>query len=117
MFVVYLVPDLNNNLISVGQLTEHAYKFMSRDNAFIILVKFPSRKIIAKIKMTKNRMFPLTLRNVNKLASYEHYVITIDDHWLWHLRFGHLHFDELNLLHHKQMVKGLLVIHEPTNSC
>lgn len=32
-----------------------------------------------------------------------------DENWLWHLRFGHLSFGGLNLLHMKDMVKGLPV--------
>ena len=33
-----------------------------------------------------------------------------DENWLWHLRFGHLNFGDLNLLHRKGMVKGLPLI-------
>jgi len=30
-----------------------------------------------------------------------------DENWLWHLRFGHLNFGSLNLVHKKGMVKGI----------
>ena len=62
---VYLVPSLKHNLMSVGKLTKHGYKVIFTGNASTFLDKFPSRKLIAKIKMTKNMMFPLTLNNVN----------------------------------------------------
>ena len=79
--------------------------------------KFPSIKLIAMIKMTNNRMFPLTLRNSNHLASCVHNVTILDESWLWNLRFSIFHFGGLNLLQPKQMVKGFPIIHEPTNSC
>ena len=39
------------------------------------------------------------------------------ENWLWHLRFGHLNFRGLNLLHRKDMVKGLPLIEKPNNLC
>jgi len=33
-----------------------------------------------------------------------------DENWLWHLRFGHLNFGGLNLLHREGMVNGLPLI-------
>ena len=40
-----------------------------------------------------------------------------DENWLWHLRFGHLNFGGLNLLHKKGMVKGLPLIEKPDSLC
>ena len=40
-----------------------------------------------------------------------------DENWLWHLRFGHLNFRGLNLLHRKDMVKGLPLIEKPDSLC
>jgi len=40
-----------------------------------------------------------------------------DENWLWHLRFGHLNFGGLNLLHRKGMVKGLPLIEKPDSLC
>ena len=39
------------------------------------------------------------------------------ENWLWHLRFGHLNFGGLNLLHKKGMVKGLPLNEKPDNLC
>jgi sarcosine oxidase delta subunit len=55
---VYYVPNLKHNLISVGQLMEHGYDVLFKGSTCLILDKSPSRKLIAKIQMTKNRMFP-----------------------------------------------------------
>ena len=40
-----------------------------------------------------------------------------DENWLWHLRFGHLNFGGLNLLHRKGMVNGLPFIEKPDSIC
>lgn len=41
----------------------------------------------------------------------------MDDFWLWHFRFGHLHFRGLKLLQQKRMVEGLPPIQGPDNTC
>ena len=40
-----------------------------------------------------------------------------DENWLWNLRFGHLYFGGLNLLHRKGMVKGLPLIEKLDSLC
>ena len=41
----------------------------------------------------------------------------MDDFWLWHFRFGHLHFGGLKLLQQKRMVEGFPPIQEAVNTC
>jgi hypothetical protein len=66
--------------------------------------------------MTKNRMFPLVMRNyLSSLNAYKDG--SLDEYWLWNLRYGHLHFGGLDLLQKKKMVKGLLCIQQPARSC
>ena len=67
--------------------------------------------------MTKNRMFPLIMRNdlTNSLNAYK--TKSLDQSWLWHLRYGHLHFGGLELLQKKQMVKGLPSVEHLVGSC
>ncbi|KAL5786960.1 hypothetical protein ACOSP7_003909 [Xanthoceras sorbifolium] len=58
--------------------------------------------LIAKVKMSKNRLFSLNIQNdVAKClkACYK------DASWLWHLRFGHLNFGSLELLSKKEMIE------------
>ncbi|TYJ97307.1 Retrovirus-related Pol polyprotein from transposon TNT 1-94 [Cucumis melo var. makuwa] len=40
-----------------------------------------------------------------------------DPNWIWHLRFGHLNFDDLRLLARKNMVKGLPYVKHPDQLC
>ena len=42
---------------------------------------------------------------------------SLEQSWLWHLRYVYLHFGGLDLLQKKQMVKGLLSIEQPSSSC
>lgn len=56
---VYYVPGLKQNLISVGQLVQKGYKVVLENNVCTIFDKSPSNIIIARIEMTRNRMYPL----------------------------------------------------------
>ena len=84
----------------------------------------PSKKIIAQVQMTNNRMFSLKLRADLKegriIAAVTQEVFqeqVKDENWLWHLRFGHISFGGLNLLHRKGMIKGLPLIENPDSLC
>nr|GEY02107.1 retrovirus-related Pol polyprotein from transposon TNT 1-94 [Tanacetum cinerariifolium] len=71
-------------------------------------------KLIAKVPMTKNRMFILNIQHdeAKCLKSF------LEDHsWLWHMRYGHLNFGDLKLLSYKGMVKGLDQTDHPNQVC
>jgi hypothetical protein len=114
---VFYVPNLRHNLISIGQLSQNGYDVRFKDSTCTILDKPPSRRLVAKVQMTKNRMFPLNLRSVNMSQSYAQNVSSTDETWLWHLRYGHLPFRSLSLLQKQSMVKGLPILNEQTNPC
>jgi hypothetical protein len=61
---VYYIPNLKKNLIGVGQLMEHEYDVLFKGSICLIQDKPPSRKLIAKIQLTKNKMFPLNLVSI-----------------------------------------------------
>lgn len=60
---VYLVPGLKHDLMRVGQLSLNGYEVIFKGLTCTILDKSTSRRIIEKIQMARNRMFPLILRN------------------------------------------------------
>ena len=107
---VLLVPDLEQNLLSVGQLMEHGYLVHFEDDFCKIFDKGGKSQVVAKIKMEKNRSFPLIFW-YSKNAALK--MDVIDNSWLWHRRFGHLNFQGLTLLAKKKMVKGLPHIVHP----
>lgn len=109
---VFFVPDLKNNLLSVGQLQEKGYMISIKDGVCRIHDK--NMSLIAQVNMTTNRMFPLYLNN-NTQSCFS--TRLKDEAWLWHFRYGHLNFGGLKLLEQKNMVTGLPQIQMPSEIC
>ena len=101
---VLLVPDLQKNLLSVGQLLVHGYVVNFEDNGYCIYDKKDNMHLVKKINMEKNRSFPIVLKYGGDIALK---VNNLEESWLWHRRFGHLDFHGLKLLSQNNMVMGL----------
>eukprot|EP00253_Pinus_taeda_P009530 PITA_09530 len=121
---VYYVPRMRCNLLSIGQLVQKGYNVYFVNDVCTIMDIPPSKRCIAEVKMTRNRMFPLRIRadlkNKIEIAAVTQEAfqsVPKDENWLWHLRFGHLNFGGLNLLSRKEMVKGLPLIEKPDSLC
>eukprot|EP00253_Pinus_taeda_P024649 PITA_24649 len=117
---VYYVSGMRCNLLSIGQLVHKGYNFKFKNDVCTIMDIAPSKRCIAEVKMTRNRMFPLRIRadlkNKEVIAAVIQEAfqsVPKDENWLWHLRFGHLNFGGLNLLSRKGMVRGLPLIEKP----
>ncbi|GKA13909.1 retrovirus-related pol polyprotein from transposon TNT 1-94 [Tanacetum coccineum] len=109
---VYNVPNLKSNILSVGQLLEKNYDIHFKDRSATI--RNQEGKLIAKVPMTKNRMFILNIQHDEAKCLKS----CLEDHsWLWHMRYGHLNFGDLKLLSSKGMVKGLDQIDHPNQVC
>jgi len=63
---VYYVFGLKHNLMSTRQLLQKGYIIDMEDNHYVIMDKCPSNLLIAKIQMTSNKMFLLTLKPIKK---------------------------------------------------
>lgn len=72
------------------------------------------KELIARVPMTNNLQFPLTLEYVNHIAMK---AIVEEITRNWHKRFGHLNFKSLKLFHDKELVYGLLEIKESHHIC
>ena len=105
---VYYVANLKHNLISIVQLLQKGYQVYFENDTCDFSDSHGT--LIAKVQMIQNKMFPLSLQN-DLYVPFK--AVFPDKSWLWHLRFGHLSFNGLNLLHRKNMVNGLKVIEEP----
>nr|GEW88413.1 retrovirus-related Pol polyprotein from transposon TNT 1-94 [Tanacetum cinerariifolium] len=78
---VYNAPNLKSNILSVGKLLEKNYDIHFKDHSATI--RNQEGKIIAKVPMSKNRMFILNIQHdeAKFLKS------CLEDHsWLWHMR-------------------------------
>ncbi|KAK0589362.1 hypothetical protein LWI29_013222 [Acer saccharum] len=109
---VYYVPDMKTNILSLGQLLEKGYH-ISLQNMQLTITDARG-KLITRVQMTKNRMFPLAIHHDTPRCLT---AIINDKDWLWHLRYGHLNFESLKQLGSKKMVKGLPNIHHPNEMC
>ncbi|XP_024164205.1 uncharacterized protein LOC112171226 [Rosa chinensis] len=94
---VMIVPNLAENLLSVGQLIEHGYYVDFGDNSCAMYGKRDRTQQIAKVKMEGNSSFPITL---NYSASPSK---SVDVSWK-HLK-------------EKDMVHGLPIIQEASEIC
>ncbi|KAK2411591.1 putative mitochondrial protein [Trifolium repens] len=109
---VYYVPNMKSNILSLGQLLEKGYDIQLKDNN--LSIRDHSRKVIAKVPMSRNRMFVLNIQNDVAQCLKMCYK---EESWLWHLRYGHLNFGGLELLSKKEMVRGLPNINHPNQVC
>ncbi|CAL9007503.1 unnamed protein product [Prunus brigantina] len=111
---VFYVPELKNNLISLGQLQEKGMVILIKKNSCHI--HHPDKGLIIQADMTSNRMFILkTEAHAKKQMCFKS--TTEEESWLWHCRFGHLSFNGLKALQQKNMVKGLPLLQAPSTVC
>lgn len=101
---VFYIPELANNLLSIGQLQEKGLAILIQNGACKIY--HPIRGLIFRSQMTANRMFVLLAKaktqSLNCLQA-----IAEDTTDLWHRRYGHLNNKSLRTLQQKELVKGL----------
>ena len=111
---VMLVPGLDENLLSVGQMVEHGYFLVFGDYLVDIFDDKTFENLLARVQMTSNRCFPMTLEYGNEVARRA----TVEETtWNWHRRFGHLNFQSLKSLQQKEMVYGLPEIKDTSKVC
>ena len=110
---VFYIPELKNNLISLGQLQETGCSIMFQKGS--CQIHDPEGGLVADIKMSGNRMFQLKTKTSGDQTCFQSSIQ--DSSWLWHYRFGHLNFSGLKTLQLKKMVKGLPQIEAPSYVC
>ncbi|GAU33196.1 hypothetical protein TSUD_206550 [Trifolium subterraneum] len=110
---VLYVPTMKHNLLSLGQLIEKGFALSTKDK--FLEVHDPYKKLVLKAPLSKNRTFKVDLQ-ASEVQCFSS-LITEDEKWLWHYRYGHLNFKSLNQLSSKHMVVGLPLIHTPDKLC
>lgn len=111
---VMIVPGLDENLLSVDQMVEHGYFLVFRDYLVDIFDDRTFENLVARVQMTSNMCFPMTLEYGNEVARRA----TVEETtWNWHMRFGHLNFQSLKSLQQKEIVYGLPEIKDASKVC
>lgn len=100
---IFFVPSLAYNLLSVGQFVAGGYSILFDDASCCIKVNKTSQ-VIAHVRMTINKMFPL---EVSCIGHHRLVAIEKNEYLVCHLHFGHLNINGLKLLNQKEMVAGL----------
>ncbi|KAM1157603.1 hypothetical protein ACFX2B_027948 [Malus domestica] len=111
---VMLVPGLAENLLSVGQMTEHGYFLMFGDYKVDIFYDRTLTNLVVSVKQKGNKCFPLVFK------SNDHLVLKTNVHQcstMWHKRFGHLNYRSLKQLQEYDMVLGLPKMHDSEGVC
>ncbi|CAL2276928.1 unnamed protein product [Prunus armeniaca] len=112
---VMIVPGLDENLLSVGQMIKHGHWLVFGDNEVDIYEDKQLKELIAIVQMKGNRCFPLDLKYVNPPMANR--ATFGESAWLWHRRFGHLKYISLKLLQEKDMVQDLPKLQESEKIC
>ena len=99
---VYYIPEMRSNILSVGQLLEKGYRIYS--SAKRLCLEDKNGKLVVSVEMAQNRMFKV---NIGSLQTRCLKINTENKNELWHLRFGHLGYPELQAAVTKESVVGL----------
>lgn len=111
---VYYIPELKNNLLSLGQLQERGLTILIQSGTCKIY--HPQKGLIIQTSMTSNRMFALRVQlQARKETCFN--TMAQDTVYLWHCRFGHLSYRGLETLYTKDMVIGLPKLPGSSNVC
>ena len=110
---VLYVLSLSRNLLSVGQLLRKGYSLYFNDGVCIVYDK-KNKLTVAKVGMSQNNVFSLSMPLHEKIALKSE---TVDESHLWHLRYGHLNYQGLQLLKQGNMVVDLPSIQKNDNIC
>ena len=70
----------------------------------VLKIRDETGRLIARVKRSANRVYLLRVKIARPLCLAAH---ATDSAWLWHERYGHLHFDALRKLEQRGMVHGL----------
>ena len=101
---VFYVPELKNNLLSIGQLQEKRLTILLQNGKYKVF--HLERGLITETKMSSNRMFILHAIS-QPISSTCFNTITKNIVQCWHYRYAHLSFKGLKTLQQKKMVNGL----------
>ena len=109
---VYFIPNLCNNIISLGQLSEAGNKVILEGD--YLWVYEGEGKLLMKVKKSENRLYKISLEESRPscmLTKQE------ENTWMWHARLGHVNFRALELMTRERMAHGIPETIQPLKKC
>ena len=112
---VFFVPELKNNLLSIGQLQEKGLVVLMQHGKCKIY--HPKKGLIIETEMASNIMFIVIGRcpPLNEESYFSS--MTKNQTHLWHCRYNHLSWNGLKVIQRKNMVDGLPQLKAPSKIC
>ncbi|XP_052875075.1 uncharacterized protein LOC128280758 [Gossypium arboreum] len=107
---VLYVPDIDQNLLSVGQLVEKGYSLIFK-NGSCVIKDFLGQET-ATVPMA-DKCFMLDVSQLEKKA----YSSQSESAGLWHKRLGHVNFKSLDLLHRLGLAKDMTKVEPLEGVC
>ncbi|RVW91832.1 Copia protein [Vitis vinifera] len=107
---VLYVPDIDQNLPSVGQLIEKGFKVIFEDKW--CMIKDAKGRDVFKVKM-RAKSFALNLMEDEQIA----FSSTVSNAELWHRRLGHFHHVGLLYMQKQNLVKGVPLLEDKLADC
>lgn len=100
---VLYVPEMNCNLMSIGQLVEKGFSVTMDGDS---LKLFDAEKnLVLKSNLSNNRTYKCSISSDKMMCMSG--VTSEETEALWHMRYGHLNFRSLSELNSKDLVYGL----------
>jgi hypothetical protein len=109
---VYFIPRLTTNIISLGQLDEGGCDVHARHG--VLRIRDDKGRLVSQVQRSTNRLYLLRVKIARPLCLAAR---GSNDAWLWHERYGHLHFDALKKLEQRGMVQGIAHIEHVHQLC
>ncbi|XP_074355869.1 uncharacterized protein LOC141695529 [Apium graveolens] len=109
---VYYLPTLQNNIISLGQLSKRGNEIVISGD--LLRVYDNQRKLLMKVTRSKNRLYKIALEPWDGVCMLTK---SKETSWLWHSHLGHVNFHSMELMSKKGMVKGMPAIVIPKKIC
>jgi len=107
---VLYVPNIDENLLSMGQLLDKGFKVIFENKQ--CLIKDANDNVIFSIKM-RSKGFSFDLMKEEQIA----YPATVNSTEIWHKRLGHFHHAAVLNLQRKDMAQGLPHLDAELPSC
>jgi hypothetical protein len=98
---ILLVEDMKHNLLRVSQMCDQVHKLIF-DSTKCEIRKAGSGKLVATTTRTPRNIYVL-----NEIGKEKCLLGMEDEFWLWHIRMGHIKFDNLVEVNKKEAVREI----------